>query len=446
MKTFPAAILLGVGALTFLHVALSAAEVRSVSTNTVSVTNALPRTDAAGNPIRRAPTGHVSNYDEARVGEYTLPDPLLLRDGTRVSDAATWVNRRRPEILGLYQTEIYGRVPQSVPRITWEVAETNATALNGSAVYRKVAGHFGTNTVTLHIVLPAKAAQPVPVFLHLTFFGASPIPSGVTNDSGARPRFNETGPISEIVSRGFGYATLRYTDFEGDSRAGSLSRVRKMALATTQTEPAADEWGTISVWAWGASRVLDYLSADRGIDAQRIGLIGHSRLGKTVLWAGAQDPRFALVFSSCSGEMGASLARRDFGETVDDMAANFGWQFAGNFQKYVGRWNEMPVDSHLLISLIAPRPVFITGGTQDQWADPRGQFLAAVAAEPVYRLLGKTGLGVKELPDLDQPVVNGSVGFLYHTGGHTITAEDWKTFLDFADRNLVMARGGETAR
>jgi len=186
--------------------------------------------------------------------------------------------------------------------------------------------------------------------------------------------------------------------------------------------------------------VLDYLESDRAVDAKRVALIGHSRLGKTALWAGARDARFALVFSSCSGEMGASLARRDFGETVDDVIANFPWWFAGNFQKYSDHWNDMPVDSHLLIALNAPRPVFITGGTQDQWADPHGQFLAEVAAGPVYRLLGKKDLGTSELPPLDTPLVSGDLGFLYHTGAHTITAEDWKAFLDFADRHLKPAR------
>ena len=213
-----------------------------------------------------------------------------------------------------------------------------------------------------------------------------------------------------------------------------------MALAHGQKAPAADEWGTISAWAWGASRVLDYFTTDRAVDAKRVALIGHSRLGKTVLWAGARDPRFALVFSSCAGEMGSALARRDYGETVDDMAASFPWQFAGNFQKYAGHWNDMPVDAHLIIALNAPHPVFITGGTQDQWADPKGEFLAEVAAGPVYRLLGKKDLGVSDGPPLDTPLLTGDLGFHYHTGGHTITASDWKAFLDFADRYLKPAR------
>jgi hypothetical protein len=172
------------------------------------------------------------------------------------------------------------------------------------------------------------------------------------------------------------------------------------------------------------------------VDAKRIALIGHSRLGKTALWAGAQDPRFAMVFSSCAGEMGSSLARRDYGETIDDMVANLSWQFADNFKKYSGRWNDMPVDAHMLIALNAPHPVFITAGTQDQWADPRGEFLAAVAAGPVYRLLGQKDLGATEGPPLDKPLTTGAIGFLYHTGPHAITAADWQAFFNFAERYL----------
>ena len=394
----------------------------------------LPRNDANGNPLRRAPTGHVSNYDEAKVGTYTLPDPLVLRDGRPVRDAKTWRDERRPEILKAYETEIYGRVPGSAPKATFAVVETDAKALAGTAVRKEIVGRFGGGAdapaVRLHLYLPAGAKGPVPLLLHLTFRDAAP--------GGASP--NEAGPLTDILARGFAYATVRYTEIEGDSADTNRTIVRKLALSPPQTAPAADEWGTISAWAWGVSRVLDYLETDAAVDGKRVAIVGHSRLGKTALWAGAQEPRLALVFSSCSGEMGAALARRDYGETVDDMAANFPWQFAGNLQKYSGRWNDMPVDAHLLIALNAPRPVFITGGTQDQWADPRGQFLAAVAAGPVYRLLGKKDLGVKEAPPLDVPLLDGDLGFHYHTGGHTITAADWKAFLDFAARHLKPAR------
>jgi hypothetical protein len=410
------------------------------TTNTVT----LPRADANGNPIRRAPTGHISNYDEDKAGSYTLPDPLVLQNGEPVRDAGVWFKQRRPEILKLYQTEIYGRVPKHAPKVKWEVTETITNALDGVAVRKEITGHIGpgTNgpTVHVHLYLPANATKPVPVLLHLVFFGGmSPAAAGSETNT-VRPRFSETGPIADMLARGYGYATFRYSEIEGDSRTNNLTLVRRLALAPGQTNVAADEWGTISAWAWGASRVIDYFETDRAVDAKRIAVIGHSRLGKTVLWIGASDPRVALVFSSCGGEMGSALARRDFGETVDDMAANFPWQFAGNFQKYSGHWNDMPVDAHMLIALNAPRPVFITGGTLDQWADPRGEFLAEVAAGPVYRLLGKQDLGTSELPPLDTPLITGELGFHYHTGGHTVTASDWKAFLDFADRHLKPER------
>jgi len=405
---------------------------------------ALPKADANGNPLRQAPTGHVSNYDEAKVGTYTLPDPLVLQNGQLVRDAGTWFKLRRPEIFKLYETEIYGRVPKSAPKVTFKVVETDPEAMDGTAVRKLIVARFGDSpgspTVNLHLYLPAKATGPVPVLLHLVF--GTPAIAGKSDAvptapaPGVRPFPREAGPIAEILAHGYGYATFRYLEIQPDNATTNQSGVEALACAPGQTKPAADEWGTISAWAWGTSRMLDYLATEPAVDATRVALVGHSRLGKTVLWAGACDPRFALVFSSCAGEMGSALARRDYGETVDDMAANFGYQFAGNFQKYAGHWNDMPVDAHMLIALNAPRPVFITGGTQDQWADPRGEFLAEVAAGPVYRLLGQTDLGTSELPAVDTPVSAGRLGFHYHTGGHTITASDWKAFLDFADRQL----------
>jgi hypothetical protein len=412
---------------------------------------ARPKQDANGNPIRYAPTGHVSNYDEAKAGGYTLPDPLVLKNGERVRDAETWMKRRRPEILEAYREEIYGRVPATAPKVSYETVESGTSVLDGAATRTHVVMRFGAQPdgpkVNLVLYVPSQARAPVPVMLQLVFFAGlpssvpAPAPPAPVAKAGApatppRPRISETNAAAEIIGRGYGYASIRYTEIEGDRADANLSGVRKLALAANQEKPAANEWGTIAAWAWGASRALDYFETNQAVDAKRVGLIGHSRLGKTVLWAGASDPRFALIFSSCSGEMGASLARRDYGESVDDMAANFPWQFAGNFQKYSGRWNEMPVDSHMLIALSAPRPVFVTGGTQDQWADPHGEFLAQVAAGPVYRLLGKRDLGADKLPPLDTPLITGELGFLYHTGGHTITPGDWKAFLDFADRHL----------
>jgi hypothetical protein len=413
-------------------------------------------TDAHGNALRRAPTGHLSNYDEDKVGTYVLPDPLILENGQPVSDAATWFNLRRPEILELYRKFIYGRIPDSAPAAHFEVTSTDRNGMDGTAIIEQVAGHFGPGpagpTVHLVLYLPAHATGPVPVLLHMNFFGNPALPGGpapvipaalvaaqqASAPAGARrrPVIAEAGPIADILARGYGYASFRYSEIEPDVAWGAPGRaigVRALALAPGQTKPAPDEWGTVSAWAWGASRVLDYLQTNPAVDGQRVALIGHSRLGKTVIWAGARDPRFAIVYSSCAGELGTSLARRDYGETVDDMAANFPWQFAGNLQRFPAHWNDLPVDTHMVIALNAPHPVFIGGGTTDQWADPHGEFLAEVAAGPVYRLVGKSDLGATEM-HVDTPLITGDLGFHYHTGGHTITPSDWKAFLAFTDK------------
>jgi hypothetical protein len=402
-----------------------------------------PRKDAHGNPLRRAITGHISNYDESKVGHYTLPDPLLLENGQPVRDAKTWFELRRPELLKLYDDDIYGGVPANAPKATFNVTEIDTNALGGMAIHKLVVIRFGDKpdgpVMNLNEYLPAKATWPVPMLLQIVFFSNPPIPDPATASTNSTQRirvpFSEAGPITNIIERGYGYATFRYTDVQPDQTNSLQGGVIGLTLKPGQTR-LPGEWGSISAWAWAASRALDYFETDAAVDARRVALIGHSRLGKTVLWAGAQDPRFAVVFSSCAGEMGSSLARRDYGETIDDIAVSFPWQFAGNFQKYVGDWNEMPVDTHEVIALNAPHPVFITGGTGDQWSDPRGEFLAEVAAGPVYRLLGLRDLGTTNFPPADTALISGDLGYNYHTGPHAITPEDWQDFLDFAGRYL----------
>jgi hypothetical protein len=400
------------------------------------------RTDPGGNPVRLArATGHVSNYDEAKVRPYTLPDPLVTFDGRRVTTPAAWRTDRRPEILAFYRAEVYGRVPDAAPPVTWAVAETDPVARDGTAVMRRVVGRMGDKPdgprMTLTVYTPAKAGGPVPVLLNLTF----------GSGTGARrpPAAKGRGPgggldvVAEVLGRGWGYAALGYTDIQPDRADRWTEGVIGLTLGNGQARPAPDEWGTISAWAWGVSRSIDYFETDRTVDARRVALTGASRLGKTALWAAAQDERVAAVFACVPGEMGASLIRRDWGETLDDMAQNFPWQFAGNLQKWVGRWDELPADQHLLIALCAPRPVYVNGGLRDQWSDPKGEFLALAAAGPVYRLLGAQDLGVTEVPPLDTPVTGGSLAFHYHSGGHAAVPADWKAFLDFADRHYRAA-------
>jgi hypothetical protein len=402
--------------------------------------------DPGDNPVRLArATGHVSNYDEAKVPPYTLPDPLIMADGTRVTTAEQWFQKRRPEILKLYRNEIYGRIPGNAPRVAWEVTETDTAAREGKAVMRRVVGRMGDQPdgprMNLTVYLPTEVPAPVPMLLSITFgFGAGR--PGVAADKkgspgpAAAPKRAAFDGVGATLEHGWGYASLGYTDIQPDRANQWTQGVIGLTLKPGQTQPAPDEWGTISAWAWGISRAIDYLETEKAVNRRQIAITGVSRLGKTVLWAGAQDERVAAVFSVVSGEMGAALIRRDWGETLDDMAQNFPWQFAGNLQKYVGKWNDLPVDQHMLISLCAPRPVYVNGGLSDQWSDPKGEFLALVAAGPVYRLLGKKDLGVTELPPLDAPVTGGDLAFHYHSGGHMAVPADWAAFFAFADRHF----------
>ena len=395
-----------------------------------------------------APALRPRNFDESKVAPYTLPDPLVLRNGQPVRDADTWFKHRRAELIDFYENELLGRVPERVPQVTWTVAETEAGALEGKALRKLIVGKIGDGagalTVKMNLYLPADARGPVPVILHLTFFSDSArVPTEAENVAEKRPswaRPTELAPASDLIARGYGYAVLRYTDFQPDVPTSATGGVMAMSYAPGQSKPAPDEWGAVGVWAWGASRALDYLVTDRGVDASRVSLAGFSRLGKTALWAGARDARFAAIFAACSGEMGAALSHRDFGETIDDMAVRLPWWFAGNFQKYPGHWENLQVDGHTLIALNAPHPVFLTTGTLDSGADPLGQFLGAVAAGPVYRLLGKSDLGVTQMPPTETPVISGSLGFYYHTGPHIVLPVEWKVFMDFADLHLKSAK------
>jgi hypothetical protein len=413
------------------------------------------RRDPGNNPVRLArATGHVSNYDEKKVPPYTLPDPLVMASGERVHSAEKWFKVRRPEILKFYQAEIYGRIPVNAPRVTWEVAETDSKARDGAAIRKRVVGRMGDKPdaprMNLTMFLPARANGPVPMLLSISFgFGAGgrgqvagKAAAPKKSEGAAKPALALAGgrggfdAIGEVLSRGWGYTTLNYTEIQPDRADRWTEGVIGLTLKPGQTRPAPDEWGTISAWAWGISRSIDYLETDKAVNPKQIAITGVSRLGKTVLWAGAQDERVAAVFSVVSGEMGAALIRRDWGETLDDMAQNFPWQFAGNLPKWAGRWNDLPVDQHMLIALCAPRPVYVNGGLTDQWSDPKGEFLAMAAAGPVYRLLGHKDLGVTELPPLDTPIASGDLAFHYHSGGHMAVPADWKAFLDFADRHI----------
>jgi len=251
-------------------------------------------------------------------------------------------------------------------------------------------------------------------------------------------KFNFGGvDVLPVIERGFGVANINYADIDPDAATGLRFGVRSLYLKPGQTAPAPDEWGSISAWAWGLSRVLDYFETDPGVDAKRVALIGVSRLGKTVLWTAAHDTRFALVIASCSGEGGAALSRRNYGETVKHLVepTRFPYQFCANYAKYADHVEQFPVDSHMLLALIAPRPVLLQTGDTDRWSDPKGEFLAAVAATPVYKLLGKDGMDTDQMPPAGTPILR-TLGYFMHSGGHGIVPSDWEHFYRFMQMHL----------
>jgi hypothetical protein len=397
------------------------------------------------------------NYDEQQVPEYSLPDPLIDDAGRPVKTPQEWQMRRRPEILRLFETHVYGRAPQP-PALEFDVQSESTDALDGNAIRKEVAIHLlpRAANLSLHLLLYLpKCQSPVPVFLGLNFWGnqcvhADPditvTKAWVRNDKDLGVENNrandltraceaERWQVEQVLKAGFGVATMYYGDIDPDFDDGFTNGVHSLYPRSDPRE--GDAWGSIAAWAWGLSRAMDYLQTDSRVDSKQVAVWGHSRLGKTALWAAAQDERFAMAISNNSGCGGAALSRRLFGETVARINTQFPHWFCKNFHRYNGREGELPVDQHMLIALVAPRPVYIASAAEDLWADPRGEFLAAKGAAPVYEIL--LGAAAAALPS-DMPTIDESVGkrIGYHirSGKHDVTAYDWQQYLQFAKRHL----------
>jgi hypothetical protein len=371
----------------------------------------LPGTDL----YRWANSGHWSNYDEAEIGTYKLPDPLLLASGKPVQDADTWFKERRPEIVKIVESEFYGRVPANAPKVMWEVTsnvndgKTIKKTIIGRLIGQdgapapvggvKVLGKIGGNVITINLTLPAGLGK-VPVF----FGGLSQ---------------------QECLSMGWGSGSII-------SPTGTL-----ISMTAPKNGPkSGDFWGNYRIVAWCFSRAIDYLETDADVDARYICISGHSTGGKQVLCTAALEPRIFMVVPTSSGKMGAAIIRRDYGETLDDQAQLYAFNYCANVKKWVGRWNDMPFDSHYFIALVAPRLCYFTVGTAELWVDAKGCWEGCVAADPVYKLLGKAGLGATEMPKADAPVVNGELAFYFHTGGHVFMPAEHKSVMEWGSKYM----------
>lgn len=409
------------------------------------------------------------NYDESAVGEVTLPELLRCSDGTLVRTVPQWEQRRRPEILGLFQDHVYGRIQPPPGDLRWEVTATRPDALGGKATRKLIhvwlAEHPAWRGMDVMLHVPNGARGRVPFFVGLSFNGNQAVTTD--RDVPVSERWVHAGPAAPdnrateasrgaessrwslglIMDHGFAVASAYYGDIEPDHPEGWKEGVRAaLSPAGVGTVWRDGDWGAIGAWAWGLSRILDCLGTEERVDTARAVVIGHSRLGKTALWAGASDPRFAIVISNNSGEGGAALMRRNFGETTEIITRVFPHWFTSAYRRYANNENACPVDQHMLIALMAPRPVYIASAAEDAWADPKGEFLSGHAAGPAYALYGRRGVCVDAQPPPDQPVGD-CIGYHIRTGKHDVTPYDWEQYLRFAERHFAIpAReaGGQT--
>ncbi len=371
-------------------------------------------------------------YDEDEVPDYTLPDPLEFEDGSPVEDADDWMEARRPEVLALFREHVYGHRPGPPASVVFEVIEEDPEAMEGDATLKRVnirsIEDGNEHAFELILFTPNAATEPPPVFLLMN--NRDP-----ENTDPTREERSGFWPAEQVIERGYAVAAFQVGDVAPDSADRFREGVMRL-FEDPEEERAPDGWGALAAWGWGASRVMDYFETEDSVDAARVALLGHSRGGKASLWGGAEDERFAIVISNNSGCGGAALSRRRYGERVSRINESFPHWFCVNFREYNGREDELPVDQHMLVALMAPRPVYVASASEDNWADPRGEFLAAYHAGPVYELVGETPFPVDEMPEPGE-AAHGTIGYHLREGAHNLTPEDWEHYMDFADEVLA---------
>lgn len=386
--------------------------------------SAAPTSSAEGGPDAKF------NFDETRVAPYVLPNLFRAQDGDSAPTPDQW-KARREVILNHFREQVYGRSPGRPAKLGFQTLKTDPQAMGGAATMKQIAivsRHAGrSHRFVLTLMLPNAVTKPVPVFLLLNHRSDDHIDP-------TREKRSPFWPAEEMIARGFGVAAFQTWTVAPDHR----DRYRKGAIelfeGTTEGPRPANAWGAVAAWSWGASRALDYLQTDKRVDGRKVAVVGHSRGGKAALWAAAEDQRFAMAISNNSGEGGASLARRNFGETIEKVNEGFPHWFAENYKAYAGREEALPVDQHMLMSLIAPRPLYVTSAENDLWSDPKGEFLSLAHASPVYGLWQQPAMKPEAMPELDEPVIVGTRGYHIRSGSHGLTTYDWERFADFADR------------
>jgi hypothetical protein len=385
------------------------------------------------------------NYDENAIKPYVLPDLLKLENGVAVKNIYDWVQKRRPELVNIYTEQVFGKVPDGIPEeFEIEILEEDHSAMGGRAIRRQIALVFQENIkVNILFYLPKEVPSP-PLFIGYNFKGNHTTindPNIIVSDTWlklnpdknieiSRGTRNNRWPLEKVISQGFGIATIYYEDVDPDINDFS-DGVHALFYKSDQNRPKDNEWGSLAGWAWGMSRVIDYVKTDKLLRNSKILAFGHSRLGKATLWAAALDDRIDLVVSNDSGCGGAAISRRKFGETVSIINTSFPHWFNTNFKQYNDKEENLPIDQHMLIALMAPRPVYIASAADDQWADPYGEYLSAYHASPVYELYGKEGFTSSVHPQTNHPVQN-TIGYHMRTGRHDVTDYDWEQYMKFA--------------